>query len=220
MSADSNIVRRLRGCSRQAYLTFDDGPHPDYTPRVLDILAAAGVRATFFVVGSTAVRHKQLIKRTVADGHETANHTWSHFHPRLLRTGRIYREVAESAHALADITGKHPRYFRPPFGHLRREMTQVAQEQGQTVVLWSLSGKDWGPFGRAALIARRLQRVQAGDIVLLHDARWRYNRPWETLNVLPGFLAQLAANGLKLGLLGSDPSAPGLFPPAAAHALP
>lgn len=204
--ASTEIVRRLPGDIRQAYLSFDDGPDPKYTPRVLDVLAAAGFSATFFVVGRAAVEYTALVRRMVAEGHEVANHTWSHKHPALVRPSVARREVAIATQALADIIGRQPRYFRPPFGRLRRPMTEAAQELAQTVVLWSLSGKDWGPLGRAALIKRRLARVQAGDIVLLHDARWRYNRPWETLSVLADFLAQIDRNGIKLGLLGSSDS--------------
>jgi peptidoglycan-N-acetylglucosamine deacetylase len=201
----TDIVRRLPGGdSRRAYLTFDDGPDPDYTPRVLDVLAAAGVRATFFVVGTAAIRYASLVRRILAEGHEVANHTWSHPRPGLVRPSVARHEVVMATQALADIMGRQPRYFRPPFGRMRRQMTEAAQDLAQTVVLWSLSGKDWGPLGRGFLIANRLAHTQAGDIILLHDARWRYNRPWEMLKILPDFLAQLDGAGIKLGLLGGD----------------
>jgi peptidoglycan-N-acetylglucosamine deacetylase len=216
--ACTEIVRRLPSDTHQAYLTFDDGPDPIYTPRVLDALGAAGVRATFFVVGVAAVRHAGLIRRMHAEGHEVANHTWSH--PRVVRKKAARQEVTASTHALEDILGQRPRFFRPPFGHLRRCLTEAAQEQGQTVVLWSLSSKDWGPMGRAALIGRRLARAQASDIILLHDARWRYNRPWETLKGLLAFLARLDSNDLKLGPLESETLASAPSPCAVAPLLP
>jgi peptidoglycan/xylan/chitin deacetylase (PgdA/CDA1 family) len=212
----ANIIRRVSSGTQHVYLTFDDGPDPDYTPRVLDALGAAGVPATFFVVGVSAVRHAALIRRMLAEGHEVANHTWSHPHPRLVSARVARHEVTAATDALADILGQRPRYFRPPFGHLRRNMTEAAQGQGQAVVLWSVSGLDWGPRGRAALIVKRLMHIRRGDIILLHDAPWRYNRPWETLKVLSGLLPRLETDGLKLGLLGSEAPAPALSQHAAA----
>ncbi len=204
------ILRRLPDNLSRICLTFDDGPDPNYTPRVLDALAEADVRATFFVVGSAAVRDPQLVRRALAEGHEVANHTWSHAHPRLLPATQVQHEVAAANHAIADIVGKAPRYFRPPFGHMRRSMVDAAHTLGQAVVLWSLSGKDWGPMGRASMIARRVARARAGDIILLHDARWRYNRPWETLKVLPEALARLKGAGLTPVLIGDGPRAPSM----------
>ncbi|HEX2237625.1 MAG TPA: polysaccharide deacetylase family protein [Gammaproteobacteria bacterium] len=200
-----NIVRRLSGDLRQILMTFDDGPDPEHTPQVLDILAAAQVRAIFFVVGTAARRHAALVRRILAEGHEIGNHTWSHHHPWLVRTSVACREVAQATDALADIVGRRPRYFRPPFGRLRRVMIDAAQELEQTVVLWSLSGRDWGPWGRAALIAKRLARAQPGDIILLHDARWHHNRPWEMLATLADFLAGLSGKDLLSAPLSYKP---------------
>ncbi len=200
----TDIMRRLPAAFGHASLTFDDGPDPEHTPRVLDVLAAAGVRATFFLVASAAERHSLLARRMLAEGHEIGNHTWSHYHPALLREHTARREVIAGSRALADILGRAPRYFRPPFGYLRRCMIETAHALGETVVLWSLSAKDWGPFGRAAPIARRLSRVRSGDIVLLHDARWRYNRPWATLEVLASFVAFTRATGMQLDLLNGE----------------
>jgi len=219
MSAAPLIVRRLSNEVAQVCLTFDDGPDPNYTPAVLDILAAAGVKATFFVVGMSAVRWPALIRRMLTEGHEIANHTWSHTHPRLVRPALVRQEVVAATEALADITGQRPCYFRPPFGHLRASMLTAAQDQGQGIVLWSLSGKDWGPMGRAASIARRLGRARAGDIILLHDAKRKYNRPWETLRVLPDFLTSLGTAGLKPISIGDSSAASNASPRRAPVAL-
>lgn len=202
--APANIIRRLPAEASQTHVTFDDGPHPEYTPRVLDLLAAAGARATFFMVGTAARRHASLTRRVLADGHEVGNHTLSHPHPGRLRAAAARHEVAAGSNALAEVTGARPRYFRPPYGRMRRCMTEAAAAEGQSVVLWSLSGKDWGPLGRARWIARRLARARAGDIVLLHDAPWRYNRPWEMLEVLTAFLSRLRHDGLTSATLERD----------------
>jgi peptidoglycan/xylan/chitin deacetylase (PgdA/CDA1 family) len=180
----------------RVYLTFDDGPDPEWTPRILDLLARAGAKATFFLVGEAAARQPALARRLLAEGHEVGNHSFSHRHPWTLPERAARREVSEGAEAIADVVGRAPRFFRPPHGRLRRCMIEEARARGEALVLWSRSAVDWGPWARAAGIARRLTGVAAGDIVLMHDGRSRWNRPWETAAALPGFLQRLRARGL------------------------
>jgi len=198
---DRNTV--YRGLSKAGYvfLTFDDGPDPRFTPMILDILAQASVYATFFLVGKDAIRFPSLVRRIAQEGHEVANHTWSHRHPWTISSRVARQEVSSASAALADILGQSPRYFRPPHGRLRRSMMEQARELGQTVIMWSLSGVDWGPWGRAVRIDRRLRFVQRGDIILLHDGQQRYNRPWETAKALTGFLLHLNDRNLNPCLL-------------------
>ena len=199
--ADGDMVCRGPDEAGHVFLTFDDGPDPRFTPLILDILAQASAYATFFVVGEDAVRFPSLVRRIADEGHEVGNHTWSHCHPWTISSGVARQEVSFGSAALADVLGRSPRYFRPPHGRLRRCMMDQARELGQTVVMWSLSAVDWGPWGGAARIARRLRAAKGGDIVLLHDA-WRgYNRPWETVRVLAGFLSDLDNRNLRPSLL-------------------
>lgn len=183
------------------YLTFDDGPDPDWTPRILDLLAEAGASATFFVIGSQAQALPQLVRRIVAAGHELGNHTWSHRHPWVLGSRAAREEVRAGARVLADITGIPARYFRPPHGRIRRCMVEAAAGEGQALVMWDVSAIDWGPLGRAAGIASRLARTRAGDIVLMHDAPRGINRTGELAAVLPGFLAGMRRRGLAAARL-------------------
>jgi peptidoglycan-N-acetylglucosamine deacetylase len=180
----------------RVYLTFDDGPDVEWTPRVLDVLAAAQAHATFFVVGRAAQVAAALMRRIAADGHEVGNHTYSHRHPWTMGEAAARCEVRDGAAAIADALGCAPRYYRPPHGRMRRCMVDEARRGGQTVLLWSLSAIDWGPLGRAPGIAARLGKVAAGDIVLMHDGHRSRNRPDELLRVLPGFLANLQAGTL------------------------
>ena len=197
---DGDMVYHGPDDGGRVFLTFDDGPDPRFTPLILEILAQASAYATFFVVGEDAVRFPSLVRRIANEGHEVGNHTWSNCHPWTISSGVARQEVSFASAALADLLGRSPRYFRPPHGRLRRCMMDQARELGQTVVMWSLSAVDWGPWGRATRIARRLRAVQEGDIVLLHDGRRRYNRPWETVRVLAGFLSDLHYRNLKLSL--------------------
>ena len=181
------------GC---VYLTFDDGPDARWTPRILDILAQADVRATFFVVGRCALEQAALVRRVAANGHALGNHTWSHRHPWTLLASTARKEVHDGAAAIADLIGQAPKFFRPPHGRLRRCMIEEAECGGQTLVLWNRSAVDWGPLGSARGIARRLSVAQAGDIVLMHDGGRGINHPEELLKVLPEFLSNLSRRGL------------------------
>lgn len=196
------VIRRLPARGR-VYLTFDDGPDPTWTPRFLDLLAAADTQATFFVIGHEAQRWAPLLRRIRKAGHAVGNHTYSHRHPWTMSATRARREVRDGAEVIAQVLGERPSRFRPPHGRLRPAMVDEAQDGGQRIVLWSLSAIDWGPLGRAEQIGVRLDRVEAGDIVLMHDGRHRHNRPDETARVLPAFLARLRNRGLVPSVLPS-----------------
>jgi peptidoglycan/xylan/chitin deacetylase (PgdA/CDA1 family) len=187
--------------ARRLYLTFDDGPDPQWTPRVLDILAEAAISATFFLIGVHAVRHPALVRRIAAEGHDTGNHTWSHRHPWTLLSPAARKEVRDGTDAIAGIVGSVPKFFRPPHGRLRRCMIEEAERGGQTLVLWNRSAVDWGPLGSAHGVAQRLSAAVAGDIILMHDGGRGINHPEELVKVLPEFLSNINRRSLVPGLL-------------------
>lgn len=182
------------------YLTFDDGPDADWTPRVLDMLAAARVPATFFMIGRSAQALPGLVRRVLAEGHAIGNHTWSHRHPLAMSTRQAREEVRSGAQALADVLGCPVKFYRPPHGRVRQCMVDEAARLGQSLVLWTLSAVDWGPFGSSRAIAGRLRRTEAEDIVLMHDGSRGINRTAELFKVLPQFMADLRHRGLQAGL--------------------
>jgi peptidoglycan/xylan/chitin deacetylase (PgdA/CDA1 family) len=196
------MTSATQSAQHHVYLTFDDGPDQHWTPHVLDVLAAAQVRATFFMIGLQAVRFGPLVRRIAAEGHEVGNHTFSHRHPWTLATEEARQEVRTGAATLANILGHAPRYYRPPHGRHRRCMEDEAHQQGETIVMWNVSAIDWGPLGDAERISQRLRRIQPGDIALMHDGRNRHNRPDELLRALPGFLSDLRARDLHAASLG------------------
>ena len=177
-------------------LTFDDGPDPDLTPRVLDILARHRVLATFFVLGEMAERDPALVRRIVAEGHTLGSHGYRHRRPARLDRTEQEDDMARSVQVLWDIAGVRLRWYRPPHGNAPPGLEALARAMKLEMVLWSRSAIDWGPLGTRRGIARRLGRVRAGDIVLLHDGRRRINRPGNTVAVLPPFLAGLTTRGL------------------------
>ncbi len=202
MSASGDVPRDSGQSPAALFLTFDDGPDRSWTPRVLDLLAQANARATFFVIGEQALREPGLVRRMAAEGHAVGNHTFSHRHPWTLSEDRAVAQVRDGCSAIATVLGQPPRFYRAPHGRHRRCMTEAAAECGEVTVDWHLSAVDWGPFGTAPRIAARLRRAGAGDIVLMHDGRNRHNRPDELLRVLPAFLEELAGRGSGSVALG------------------
>lgn len=179
------------------YLTFDDGPDPHWTPRVLELLAAHGATATFFMVGKRALANPGIARDIVAAGHEVGNHSFSHRHPWLLGEAAARREVRDGAAAIADSCGRPARLFRPPYGRRRRCMLDEAAQCGQSLVMWHRTAIDWGPLAQGPAIARRLARIRPGEIVLMHDCVAVRNHPERLVGVLPGLLQELNERGLQ-----------------------
>ena len=151
-------------------LTFDDGPTPGGTDRVLDALGALGVKGTFFVVGRNVLAHPQLVRRMDAEGHLIANHTFDHSHTACWGRGRFWRwEIGRADDAIAQVIGKRPALFRPPMGLKSIHTMREARRHGHTVATWSLRGLDTKPGVTSEAILDRLVPARAGDVLLLHD---------------------------------------------------
>jgi peptidoglycan/xylan/chitin deacetylase (PgdA/CDA1 family) len=188
-------------CANRVYLTFDDGPDPEWTPRVLDVLDKENVKATFFAIGQQAQRLPDLMRRVHDAGHAVGNHTFSHRHPWFMSQRTARAQVRDGANAIRDVLGLEPRFYRPPHGRERRCMSDEAHRCGEQVVLWNISAIDWGPLGSAEGIEKRLDAVKGGDIVLMHDGQNKHNRPDQLLQILPLFLRKLSDRGLRAALL-------------------
>lgn len=161
-------IRRTRRASVVA-LTFDDGPNPAATPRLLDLLAHHGVRATFFVVGRFVRACPQLAAEIAARGHCVANHTDTHPSLVWLSPQRLSRELEGCQQAVERAAGCKPRWMRPPFGFRGPHLEPAVRALGlRGVVMWSRLMRDWKPQPAEQLI-RRLRRVRGGDIVVFHD---------------------------------------------------
>ncbi len=178
------------------YLTFDDGPDPGFTSRVLQLLQRLDMRASFFMVGQQARRFPALVREVAAQGHSIGNHTYSHRHPWMMLPAQARAEVIDGAAALRDILGTDVSLYRPPHGRRRGCMERQAQACGQRTVLWDVSAVDWGPRGTASNIQQRLQPIGPSTVVLMHDGRNRHNRPDQLLAVLPGLLEGWRQRGL------------------------
>lgn len=153
-------------------LTFDDGPHPQHTPRLLDVLGELGIGATFFVIGRHAQRHPDLVRRVVAEGHTLGHHSYEHCDPRVTTTRQLVKEVRRTRAILADITGVTPSLFRPPYGKVTASKLWALWRARQTIVLWNTDLKDFSCANWGEIMKRLRKRpLKAGDVVLLHDSR-------------------------------------------------
>ena len=156
-------------------LTFDDGPNPACTPRLLDTLASHDVQATFFMVGRYAQAEPALVRRIAQTGHLIGNHSWSHPNLALTTPGRIREELIRTSDAIAQITGQPVRYFRPPFGGRRPYVLRVARELGMTPVLWNAITTDWSELSADRIAQRLMRKVDSNQRrglatnIVLHD---------------------------------------------------
>lgn len=193
-------VDGARGC---VALTFDDGPDPEVTPQVLALLAAAGVRASFFCIGRRAARHPDLVAALVAAGHGVENHTFHHHHGFAFTGPRaLVAEIRRGQAAIAAAAGIAPRFFRAPAGMRNPWVPGAVAGAGLRYVSWTRRGYDAVASDPVRVAARLMRGLAAGDILLLHDgnsARLPGGRPL-VLETLARVLDRMAAAGL-----GSEP---------------
>jgi peptidoglycan/xylan/chitin deacetylase (PgdA/CDA1 family) len=181
-------------------LTFDDGPHAQGTPAALEILAAADVHATFFLVGEQVARAPALAREILAAGHAIGLHC--HRHRNLLRLApwQVAADLDRAQAVIEDATGRSPGLYRPPYGVLNAAALTLARRRGWRTLLWTHWGRDWEARATPASIARRVTAgAGAGSVLLLHDAD-DYSAPgsWRrTAEALPRVLDALAERGLE-----------------------
>jgi peptidoglycan-N-acetylglucosamine deacetylase len=172
-------------------LTFDDGPHPKMTERLLAVLEQEKVPATFFVVGKMAERYPYLVQEIAAAGHEVSNHTYNHFRFSLLSPPEALAELAHTREVIRRLTGKDTTYYRPPGGRFSERIAKAAAQAGYHMVLWSTLTKDVEGASTLAITQRILKGAQDGDIVLMHSG------VPNTLDALPNVISTLKAEGYQ-----------------------
>ncbi len=171
-----SLPRTLSGAAGVA-LTFDDGPHPEGTPAVLETLAAAGARATFFLIGEQVERRPELAARILAEGHAVALHGYRHHLQLRLTSAAVADDIRRGAGVLADAVGAAPAWHRPPYGIYSPAGLRAVRQAGLSPLLWSRWGKDWRKYTTPGRIVRRATHaVVGGDVILLHDADFYSSR--------------------------------------------
>jgi peptidoglycan/xylan/chitin deacetylase (PgdA/CDA1 family) len=195
-------VWRGTHAGRRVALTFDDGPDPAWTARVLDILAARGVRATFFLVGERAAREPATVRAIAGAGHEVGSHGWSHTSLWLCGPKRTEAEIARAKHLLGYLAGAPPALFRPPWGMVNAAMFAALRRHRQRCVFWSIQPEGLRPAAATAQVAHVLRRAHPGAIVDLHDAEGTPGAPARLCAALPGMIDGLEAAGYRFATVG------------------
>lgn len=169
--ARGDIVWEVPTADKVIALTFDDGPDPQYTSQIADLLRQYEAKATFFVVGSRVAKHPEIARRLVQDHHELANHTYTHPDMRRISADRLRKEVVSTQNAIYESTGVTPQLFRPPGGYYSESLVRVAKEAGYLVIMWSWhqDTRDWSDPGVKKIVNKVLANTRNGDIVLFHD---------------------------------------------------
>ena len=173
-------------------ITFDDGPHGTLTPKLLDLLAKHHMKATFFVVGQCVAEFPEIVKRAAREGHEIANHSWSHPDLGKMSDDGVRQQLQKTDDAIKAATGERPTLMRPPYGSLtQRQKSWIHQEFGYRVIIWDVDPLDWKRPGPSVVTSRIVNQTKAGSIVLAHDI----HAP--TIDAMAATFDQLQEKGFK-----------------------
>lgn len=186
--------KQRKATERMVALTFDDGPNPKTTPALLDILKKHNTKATFFILGQNIAGNEGIIKRMVAEGHEIANHSWSHPNFTTLSSEQVKQEVEQTQSALEKITGQRPQMIRPPYGAVNQK---VMEAMNLPVMYWSVDSLDWKSRDAKAILEVVKTNTRPGSIILLHDI----HQP--TVDAVESIIYYLKEQDYSLGTLSN-----------------
>lgn len=200
-------------------ITFDDGPHATFTPRLLDILKARDVKATFFIVGRNAEMYPSIMQRIVDEGHEIANHSWSHPNLAKMSDSAVRKQVADTQSIIRQTTGIQAISFRPPYGSITaRQRVWIEKEFGVKTIMWAVDPLDWKNRNANTVETRIVEKTRPGSIILAHDIHK------STVDAMPGTLDRLLARGYRFltvkDLLAREVAAPKAAPAPVEQAPP
>jgi len=176
-------------------LTFDDGPHPYESPRILDILKKYDVKATFFAIGENVRLYPQIVEREIKEGHQVGNHTFHHRKISKMSEKELTAALAKTGDAIYEICEYNTTVFRPPEGFCNEKVSKVAKKLGYNVILWKIDTKDWQGTSAQKMADMVLSSVKNGDIILMHDYISGKSYTAEALDIL---IPKLKENGYTL----------------------
>lgn len=176
----------------QLALTFDDGPHPEFTPKVLDLLKQHNAKATFFCVGQNIKKHPELFKQILLEGHAVGNHTFSHSNSfGFFGTEKVIDELNRTIDIVKQLTGKQMNFYRPAFGVTNPMIEKAVKQLNVISIGWNVRSLDTTKRDESAVLDRITSKISKGDVVLLHDTSQK------TINVLERLLLFLEEKNLK-----------------------
>ena len=163
------ILWRKNNRKNSVALTFDDGPNPEFTPKLLAVLKEKNIKASFFLVGENIEKYPEVVKQIYAEGHDIGNHGYSHQYMTQLKKHELRNEIIKTSECLANL-GIECRLFRPPYGEIRYKFLPTIWKMGFTIVMWSIDTRDFESKSAADVI-ERVERagMRSGDLLLLHD---------------------------------------------------
>jgi peptidoglycan/xylan/chitin deacetylase (PgdA/CDA1 family) len=189
------VERRVPGGGKKLVaLTFDDGPWPVYTERILGVLEAEDVHATFYVLGTNVKRDPELLRRAVAEGHEIGNHSWSHKHLTRATPAVLRSEIDKNQKRVQSIGGVLPTTFRPPYGEINGKVRDEARRQRLTVVKWTVDSNDYKKPGTKKMVKQVVSATRPGSIILMHDGG---GDRVQTARALPFIIRELRKKGYE-----------------------
>ena len=164
------FIYNVKTKAKLVALTFDDGPHPLFTNRLLDIFKEKGIKATFFVIGNNIEKHKKIIIRMIAEGHELGNHSYSHKNLIFKKKSMIREEIVKTDRLLRELGVKGDIHFRPPFGRLLFAACSVIASLNKKVIMWNVPTRDFKENDPNVILKRIYKRIKPGAIIVLHDS--------------------------------------------------
>jgi peptidoglycan/xylan/chitin deacetylase (PgdA/CDA1 family) len=165
-------------------LTFDDGPDPQYTPQILEILQRYQVKATFFCIGHQVATYPHVVRQVSEAGHVIGNHTWTHPNLAFLCGSDILSQIERTSHAIQEAIGAQPLFFRPPYGSFNSQVLTQACHLGITPIIWNNSTEDWARPGTDFIIRRALDSISNGSIILMHDGGQEQSQTVEATSII------------------------------------
>ncbi|MCR4401281.1 MAG: polysaccharide deacetylase family protein [Firmicutes bacterium] len=191
------VVRQWTPATPAVAITFDDGPDTTYTPKILDVLARHGVRATFFLIGQAAEKHPEVVARIVNEGHAIGNHTYFHSNLSRMAAWQVLADLEKAQQVFSRLTGQEPTVVRPPYGALDPPAVEAIGKRGLKVVLWTVDSLDWWGLRKDQILKNVLPALKSGVIVLHHSSGGPEEDLTGTVEALPEIIAALKQKGYR-----------------------
>ncbi len=191
------VVRQWTPSAPSVAITFDDGPDETYTPKILDILAAHKVRATFFLIGQAAEKHPEVVARIVNEGHAIGNHTYFHSNLSRMAPWQVLLDLRKAEAVFTRLVGQAPAVVRPPYGALDPPAVEAVGREGFKVVLWTIDSLDWWGLKKGEIIKNVVPALKSGVIVLHHSSGGPGEDLTGTLEALPEIIRTLKDQGYR-----------------------
>ncbi len=193
------VYKQVDNDENKIALTFDDGPHPKYTPEIIELLDKYDIKATFFIVGKNAKENPDILRQIVDAGHEIGNHTVSHIDFNKSSYDKIKKEILECNETILEIGEYSTKLLRPPGGAVNKKVRQIAKSEGFKIILWSVDTRDWAHISVEKMTDNIMTNVKSGSIILFHDYISRKSPTPETLDIV---IPMLLEKGYKFVTVG------------------